>query len=147
MMSNPEEISAIILEPLNVNSRSFIIFAINNNDEDASGGTHWSLCVYSQPDNAFYHFDSSSHFNHFPCESLVNIMKKCMQIPKAEFFQVDCLQQNNSYDCGIYVLCHADLVCRTIMKSKSLKDVKKLNCKQINVKRSELIEIIQSLKS
>lgn len=146
MMSNAEEINGIFLDPLDVKSKNFIIFAINNNDQDEAGGSHWSLCVFSRPENTFYHFDSSSYFNHFPCESLVSVIKKCLEIPKAEFQRVDCLQQNNSYDCGIYVLCHADLVCKTIMKSKSLKDVKKLNCKSITTKRSELIEIIKSLK-
>jgi sentrin-specific protease 8 len=145
MMNNADEINAIILDPLDAKKRPFIIFAINNNDQDVAGGSHWSLCVYSKPDNTFFHFDSSSYFNHMPCEQLINIMKKCLQVPSAEFQRVDCLQQNNSYDCGIYVLCHADLVCKTIMKSKSLKDVKKLNCKTVTTKRSELIGIIQSL--
>lgn len=145
MMNNPEEINAIIFDPLEVQKRSFIIFAINNNNEDKAGGSHWSLCVYSKPDNTFFHFDSSGYFNHIPCDQLVNIVKKSFKDPSAEFQTVDCLQQNNSYDCGIYVLCHADLVCKTIMKSKSLKDIKKLNCKSVTTKRSEIIEIIQSL--
>lgn len=147
MMNNPQEINTVIFDPLDVQKRSFIIFAINNNDEDKAGGSHWSLCVYSKPDNAFYHFDSSRYFDHISCEKLITIVKKCFQVPSAEFITVDCLQQNNSYDCGIYVCCHADLVCKTIMKSKSLKDIKKLNCKSVTTKRSEIIEIIQCLKT
>lgn len=147
MMKNAQEINAIILDPINAKNHPFLIFPINNNDQDAAGGSHWSLCVFSKSDNTFYHFDSSRYFNHQPCEQLVNIIKKCLQIPSAEFQHVDCLQQNNSYDCGIYVLCHADLVCKTIMKSKSLKDIKKLNCKLVTTKRSELIEIIKNLKT
>lgn len=149
MMSNPEEINSIILEPINAHKKSFIIFAINNNEENAAGGSHWSLCVFSKPDNnAFCHFDSAGYFNHFACESLVNVMKNCLKLPKAEFKRIDnCLQQNNAYDCGIYVLCHADLVCKTIMKSKSLKDVKKLLYVIVTKKRSELLEIIKSLSS
>lgn len=146
MMNIPEEINTFILEPLDVKNRDFLIFAINNNDQDEAGGSHWSLCVFSKPENSFFHFDSSGYFNHMPCDSLVKIMKKCLQIPNAEFQRVDCLQQNNSYDCGIYVLCHANLVCKTIMKSKMLRDVKKLNCKSITTKRFEVIEIIQSLR-
>ena len=109
--------------------------------------SHWSLCVYSKPDNSFYHLDSSGHFNHFACDSLVKIIKECLQISTATFNQVDCLQQNNSYDCGIYVLCHADLVCKTIMKSRSLKELKKISYKSVTVKRSEIIGIIEGLNS
>lgn len=147
MMENPDEITPIILEPLDAQNKSFIFFAINDNSSDQAGGSHWSLCIFSKPDNTFFHFDSSGYSNHFPCETLVNIMKKCLHCPKAELKKVDCLQQNNCYDCGIYVLCHADLASKTIMKSKSLAEVKKLQYKTITTKRSELIEIIKSFSS
>lgn len=59
-----EEIKTF-LEPLGVNSKKIVFFALNDNDTpDIAGGTHWSLLVYSKPENCFFHLDSSSGSNH-----------------------------------------------------------------------------------
>ena len=147
LMENPEEIKAIILDPLDVKERNFLIFAINDNSRDQIGGSHWSLLVYSKPDNAFYHFDSSGSSNYWVCSKLAKIIKSCLKLSREKIEQVECLQQNNSYDCGIYVLCHADSVCKAIMKSNSLNGIKKINYKVVLSKRSELLDIIKSLGS
>lgn len=63
-MVQKEEIKTF-LEPLGVNKKKFIFFALNDNDTpDMAGGSHWSLLVYSKPENSFYHFDSSNLSNH-----------------------------------------------------------------------------------
>jgi len=147
-MADPKEVNAFILDPLNFKDKNFIILPLNNNSEDSAGGSHWSLLVYSKPDTFFFHFDSLAGSNSHACKELVNILMGSLNISKDshKVEQVDCLQQNNSYDCGIYALCHADLVCKTIMKSKTLKGIKKINYKNVLSKRSELLEIIKSLE-
>lgn len=53
------------LDPLGVESKKFVFFALNDNDSpDTAGGSHWSLLVYSRPEGCFYHMDSSSGSNH-----------------------------------------------------------------------------------
>lgn len=145
MMDNIDEINSIFLNPLDVNNRLFIIFAVNDNSLDSAGGNHWSLCVYSRPDDSFFHFDSAGTSNIYACTKLFKIIKTCLKLPKeVELKQVNCLQQDNSYDCGIYVLCHTDLVCKTAMKSKSLLDLKKIPYKSVTIKRTEIIEMIKN---
>lgn len=146
-MEDPDEINAVILDPLDVKERNFLIFPINDNSKNQVGGSHWSFLVYSKPDKTFYHFDSSGSSNYYVCSKLVNIIKSCLKLSSEKIEQVECLQQNNSYDCGIYVLCHADSVCKTIMKSKTLKGIKKICYKTVLSKRSELLDIIKSLEN
>lgn len=63
-MVETEEIKTF-LEPLDINRKSFVFFALNDNDSpDTAGGSHWSLLVYSKPETCFYHLDSSSGSNH-----------------------------------------------------------------------------------
>jgi sentrin-specific protease 8 len=147
LMRNPNEINAIFLEPLDIRGKQFIIFAINDNSSASAGGSHWSLLVYSRPDKRFFHFDSAGSLNSYVCSDFVEVIKKCLCLSKDEEAceQVQCLQQNNSYDCGIYVLCHADLACKTIMKVGKLLGIQKVNYKSVIVKRQEIIELSESL--
>lgn len=145
LMNSPDEVNTIFLEPLNPSSRSFIIFAINDNSTTQAGGSHWSLCVFSKVENTFYHLDSSSGINHSPCSSIVKTLKACLGCKTAEIKEVDCLQQTNTYDCGIFLLCHADLVCQTIEKSNELNSIRKLQPKKVHMKRSETVELVQNL--
>lgn len=63
-MVKAEEISTF-LEPLGVNRKKFVFFALNDNDTpDMAGGSHWSLLVFSKPENCFLHLDSSTGSNH-----------------------------------------------------------------------------------
>lgn len=145
-MGNPDEVNAVILDPLDVKEKNFILFPINDNSKDQVGGSHWSLLVYSKPDSTFYHFDSSGSSNYWVCSKLAKIIKSCLKLSSDKIKQVECLQQNNCYDCGIYVLCHADSVWKAIMKSKTLKDIKKISYKTVLSKRSELLAIIKSVE-
>lgn len=145
IMGNPGEVKMIFLDPLNATSRNFIIFAVNDNTANAAGGSHWSLCVWSKNENTFFHFDSSSGSNSSSCSKLVKILKSCLNCKTAELNNVQCLQQNNCYDCGIFVLCHADIVCQTAMKEGNLRNVKKLQPQKVHLKRNEIVQIIQNL--
>lgn len=146
MMESIEEVNTIFLDPLNPTSRSHILFALNNNSSRVdAGGSHWSFGVYSKPENSFFHFDSSHNFNAKPFSTFVQILKKCFDCETAEKITIDCLQQDNSHDCGIFVLCHADLVFQQITKGETISSIKKLQPKKVGVKRSEVLQIVQSL--
>lgn len=145
MIANPSEVKEVFLDHLVPSSRSFIIFAINNNSSTSAGGSHWSLGVFSRADNTFYHFDSSSGMNHSDFLNLVKIFKTCFETQKASVVEAPCLQQEDAYNCGIFVLCHTDSVCKTIAQNKPLSGMKKLLPTKTHVKRTELIEIIRGL--
>ena len=53
MAVNPAEIT-VFLEPLDLPNKR----AINDNSNHTVGGTHWSLLVYLQGKNGFFHYDS-----------------------------------------------------------------------------------------
>ena len=146
MVGNPADVNSIFLDPLNPSEKSFIIFAVNDNSTTNSGGSHWSLAVFSRHDKIFYHFDSVSKLNHSSFKSLTKILKICLQCPDAEICEIPCLQQNNSCDCGLYVLCHTDLVFQTIEKRSPLANIKKIIPQKVHVKRREIIQIFEGLK-
>lgn len=145
MIGNPSEVKAIFLDHLEPSSRSHIIFAINNNSTTAAGGSHWSLGAFSRSESTFYHFDSSSGMNHSAFLDLVKIFKSGFEAQQANIVEVPCLQQEDAHNCGIFVLCHADSVCKAIEQGKPLSEMKRLLPTKTHVKRTELIEIIRGL--
>lgn len=55
----------MFLDPHGISFKQFVFFPLNDNDTpDVAGGSHWSLLVYSKPENSFFHFDSSYASNH-----------------------------------------------------------------------------------
>jgi sentrin-specific protease 8 len=146
MMDNPDEVNAIFCQPLNFANKSYIVFAVNDQTSiESAGGTHWSMCVYSRNECSLFHFDSSSNANYRASLKIFKILKACLNLSNEfKLKQMECLQQNNSYDCGIYVLCHADIVYKTILKSKAVCDVKKIHFKSVSIKRAEIIEMMKN---
>ena len=61
---NPAEM-AMFLEQLDLPNKRVIFLAIIDNSTHAAGGTHWSLFVYLQDKNGFFHYDSHSSSNSF----------------------------------------------------------------------------------
>lgn len=143
---NADEVREIFLSPLNSESRDVIIFAVNDSASFTNSGSHWSLCVFARRENKFFHFDSMGGRNKGEFKKLVQILKGALDVRDAEIEQVECLQQSNSYDCGIFVLCHAEHVSLTFMKTRKLTDVKKIKIEDVYKKRSELQRIIKFIK-
>lgn len=80
-------------------------------------------------------------------ESIAKIMKASLNCLTAQLIESKCLQQTNSHDCGLFVLCHADLVCETISSDKpTLSSLKQLDPMKSRVKRKELVDLIKVLK-
>uniref|UniRef100_A0A8B9UB62 SUMO peptidase family member, NEDD8 specific n=1 Tax=Anas zonorhyncha TaxID=75864 RepID=A0A8B9UB62_9AVES len=52
-----EEI-AIFLQPLDLLHKKLVFLPINDNSNQAAGGTHWSLLVYFRDKKCFAHYDS-----------------------------------------------------------------------------------------
>lgn len=135
----------IFLEPLNAAEKLFIFFALNNNTVDSVGGTHWSLLVFSRPENKFFHYDSMATVNLQTCKQLVNVLKPALNCTEADFENVKCLQQNNGYDCGIHVICNVDVISLHAVKKLKVQGSDQLKNMVIKCKRDEILDVIREL--
>ncbi|KAK0077495.1 hypothetical protein PV325_003908 [Microctonus aethiopoides] len=137
-----------ILNSTITNETDFIFFPLNNCDKvDDVGGSHWSLLIYSRAEKSCFHFDSFHGSNDTQAKIFAGkIMQYLLDMKSTNYKEISCPQQNNSYDCGIFVLCYAKIVLQHL-KSHSkvegcdLREVKSM----ANTKRSELLEIIKKL--
>ena len=92
------------LESIKIKKFDFVLFPVNNCSPQFEG-SHWSLLVYNKGKNKYYHFDSITSLNHNVAQNLAdNFSQYLHHKNKPEIVQVNCQQQNNSYDCGVYLL-------------------------------------------
>ncbi|VEN33857.1 unnamed protein product, partial [Callosobruchus maculatus] len=88
----------IFLDPLVSNiQRDFIFFALNDNEStESSGGSHWSLLVFSRPECTVFHYDSSNGSNEMPALELSHKILKFFSMDTiGRIDSMECLQQNN----------------------------------------------------
>jgi sentrin-specific protease 8 len=116
MIEDRIEDARIILEPLYPSMRKFLFFPVNDNDRDREGGTHWSLLVYSQPENTFYTFDSANNQNNYATTKVIEVLRSVLNCQSAYSIAYPSLQQRNSFDCGIYVICNVENIVRHILR-------------------------------
>ncbi|CAL7948130.1 unnamed protein product [Xylocopa violacea] len=141
----------MFFDPTIMSKCECVFFPLNNCDKkDAAGGSHWSLLVYSKQDKTCYHFDSSKGYNNSTASKFAeNLMSYFLDKgePNKKFVEVDCPQQDNSYDCGVYVLCLTDVITEHVIKTGGIGgcdygQVKKLTYS----KRTKLLHLIYDLK-
>ena len=85
----------------------------------SSGGSHWSLLMFSKQARKYFHFDSSSGMNNDPARKLASNMHSYLmsKMPIEDRYslqsrQVPVAQQTNGYDCGVHLLCNAKAATR-----------------------------------
>ncbi|MCL4136751.1 UNVERIFIED_CONTAM: hypothetical protein GTU68_001611 [Idotea baltica] len=145
-MGDPSELP-LFLDPLNVRESNLIFFPVNDNSSVVSpGGSHWSLLVYSKPDNKWFHYDSQRGSNFRDARSLVqrmNIYLNNDDLPPLQDAQ--CTQQDNSYDCGAFVMIYAQKL--SDMASKGL-DISScfVQRQEANQIRESILALVNSLK-
>lgn len=139
----------IFLDPIEATSYDFIFFPLNDCDGNEPGGSHWSLMIYSRKDEMCYHYDSSNSINRSIAEKFAkNVIKYFLNKQERRCIEMDCPQQNNGFDCGLFVLCLADLISRHILKGLKIS-----NCdysavtEMVSKKRMELLGLIQDLRN
>ncbi|GAX78689.1 hypothetical protein CEUSTIGMA_g6127.t1 [Chlamydomonas eustigma] len=109
--------AGLILEPLQVSSKSVILFAVNDNTdlEAAGGGSHWSLLVYYSGADTFRHYDSApGRGSRSAATRLHRVVQKVLapagqECPLVHVSEMP--QQENGHDCGVYVMAMADAIC------------------------------------
>lgn len=143
----PEDEIKVFLDPLDAVDKAVIFFPLNNNELDKAGGTHWSLLVYLQPIQTFYHFDSMSPSNEEHCEKFVHKIKKYLNVDDASVRDGYCLTQTNGYDCGIHVLCNAENVANFIRTRGLVSGAPLVANSVVEGKRGDILEIIKKLQT
>lgn len=146
---------AIFLDPLNASTKPFIFFPLNDNDEDRAGGCHWSLLVFSRSEQTFVHYDSLKSRNQAHCDKFVRNLAHGLGCPEFEIKSGECLQQSNSYDCGIHVLCNIEAIAMQIVEKGRINldeddtnesAVLAITLSMIQSKRKTLLQLIDQLK-
>lgn len=136
----------MFLEPLDAVNKSFIFFPLNDNELDQVGGSHWSLLVFSRPEQSFYHFDSLTS-NELHCERFIRKIKSFLNVDAVLLRSAQCSKQINCYDCGIHVLCNAENIANHVVSQGSVDGVSKVTNDAVMRKRTDILDIIKTLQT
>ncbi|KAF8692139.1 hypothetical protein HU200_039740 [Digitaria exilis] len=105
-------------------SNRLVIFPVNNNvDLECAGGTHWSLLVldkWTELGPRFIHYDSYGASNS-PFARRYAVVLQPFVPASTYFIEADTPQQENLFDCGIYIIAIARSICPWCMGA-SLSD-------------------------
>ena len=98
---------------LNLAKYGWIFFPISNreNPDEGDGGKHFSLLIFSKREHRFFHFDPVKGVNRrYALDLMTNLMDSesvngegnLYKLP--DFEEVQCAQQQNVFDCGLFVM-------------------------------------------
>ncbi|KFO38015.1 Sentrin-specific protease 8 [Fukomys damarensis] len=144
--NSPAEI-AMFLEPLDLPHKRVVFLAINDNSNQAAGGTHWSLLVYLQDKNSFFHYDSHSKSNSIHAKQVAEKLEAFLgrKGDKLVFVEEKAPAQQNSYDCGMYVICNTEALCQNFFRQQPDSLLQLLTPTYITKKRAEWKNLIARL--
>ncbi|XP_011867158.1 PREDICTED: sentrin-specific protease 8-like [Vollenhovia emeryi] len=139
----------IFLDPIEATNYDFVFFPLNDCDSNEAGGSHWSLLIYSHTEQMCYHFDSSGGINDFSATKLARkVTKYFLEKQERKYTEMKCPQQNNNYDCGLYVLCLADVISRHAIRNSKVNECDcSIVTKMVPTKRTDLLKLIYELKN
>lgn len=146
-----EEVSQyhIFFDPIDAKSYDFLFFPLNDCESIEAGGSHWSLLIFSRTEEMCYHFDSSCKMNSFVARVFAKkIIKYFLGKNETRYIEMDCPQQNNGYDCGLFVLCLADVISKCVLRASKITDCDcSIVTKMVPQKRNDLLKLIDDLKA
>ncbi|CAM9598585.1 unnamed protein product, partial [Phaeothamnion confervicola] len=113
LQCDDEEELAELGTGMGIRQQAAIFLPINDNTSFFSQSAHWSLLMYLSKEHSFQHFDSAGGHNNRRAEDVAvqfvasndGAEESGPEMPRV--CHVASPQQNNSYDCGIYVLATA----------------------------------------
>ncbi|KAL4613416.1 sentrin-specific protease 8 [Arapaima gigas] len=144
--SSQEEL-ALFLEPLHLPARQWVFLAVNDNSHQTAGGTHWSLLLYRRDSGCFSHYDSQSDSNALHARRIAAKLESFLGAAKKPTFVEELApSQQNSYDCGMYVICNTEALCESIGQRVAMQGLMQIiTPSYITQKRAEWRNLIQRL--
>lgn len=144
--SCPEEL-ALFLEPLDLASRRWVFLAVNDNSHQTAGGSHWSLLLFRRDSGHFAHYDSQNGGNAVHARRIAAKLESFLGVGrKVPVVEEPCPTQQNSYDCGMYVICNAEALCeRARVEGCPCLPAQSITPAHITQKRAEWCRLIQRL--
>ncbi|VVC31391.1 Hypothetical protein CINCED_3A008314 [Cinara cedri] len=138
---------AVFLDPLvKDKSYSYIFFPLNDQEQLQSvGGTHWSLVVYGTKHRRLFHMDSIWDSNEKQARKLALKLKFYFKDIIDIITPLPTRQQQNSYDCGIHLMCNAENVARYVCANSDIRDVDPVDMEDLENKRTDLVGLIYKL--
>lgn len=147
------------LDPLHLPDKKLVIFPVNDNDDvsEAEGGSHWSLLAFERNANVFVHHDSNLGMNRRQAKHLYNVVAGFMSASSSATKPTyqernDSPQQMNGYDCGMYVLAIARVICSWYgLKNKGGDNLwffavnEQVTPSVVSGMRNEILELIRGL--
>nr|XP_024000281.1 LOW QUALITY PROTEIN: sentrin-specific protease 8 [Salvelinus alpinus] len=140
----PEEL-ALFLEPLGLASRRWVFLAVNDNSIRTAGGSHWSLLLFLRDGGHFAHYDSQSGGNSLHARRIATKLEPSWGGEESALCGEPCPLQQNSYDCGMYVICNAEALCERARVEGSPASLSRITPAYITQKRLEWCRLIQRL--
>ena len=105
---NDDEVKGC-LQNLNIELFETVFFPITNGTSFTSRGNHWSLLIFIPSLKEFMYCDSiSSHRNIPMAHSLIKKIEFHLNYQKTKLSELDLPCQNNSYDCGVFVMAYME---------------------------------------
>ncbi|CAI7997267.1 Sentrin-specific protease 8 [Geodia barretti] len=137
----------IFLEPLALHTKDLVLLAVNDNQSNThAGGAHWTLLTYWRPGNLFECYDSAGSVVPAPARLCSVKLTRFLGAATSPTFEVvDCPKQENSYDCGVYVLMFAERVCGVKLQGKTASLLSSITADCVTRLRIDTLALIQSL--
>lgn len=148
-----------LADQLSAPQTKLVFLPINDKDDpDAhDGGGHWSLLVYRRRDgepDRFEHYDSCEcGANAEHARAAARVFEPLLRAagappPKAvKLVKMTTPQQANGYDCGVYALCIAELLCDALSAEAleaAAAAVRSLTPAAVTAKRAEWLERVRA---
>ncbi|KAM9952957.1 hypothetical protein ACTFIR_008015 [Dictyostelium discoideum] len=123
-VESEQEVQLMFEQPLSLKSKEVIFFPLTNNRDPnvIGGGTHWSLLIFIKSLNKFIYYDSINSFNSSDAIFIISKFKFLLSSPSPKTNLKEFLinqktpQQQNGYDCGLYVLSIIEELLKLIIK-------------------------------
>lgn len=142
-LGSPTETS-IFLDPLNLSTKSLILLPVNDSvSMEQPGGSHWSLLIYDCVAKLYYHLDSlSGGGNIHHAKKIAKNSNLATQV----ITELTSTQQQNFWDCGVFVCCNAEhVINHCFVKKYELNSLPLLSPDVANQQRKRMLSIISKL--
>ncbi|KAI8057066.1 hypothetical protein BDF22DRAFT_617341 [Syncephalis plumigaleata] len=111
--------------PPQLHERAVIFLPINNHTcADTPGGSHWALLVYTRDTGTFYYYDTMNISNLSAARNMAAKAAKVLNVKHPKFLMMPTPQQDNGYDCGVYVISITELICRRLLQTSLVSKYK-----------------------